>query len=479
MKVLHIGWGFRPWRGGGLIEYTEDLMDIQARHGYEVFYFFSGRHYPFLKTPRLVRWKRKGIVMYEIVNSPIIHGGDKGSSNPNLDITEPFTENFFKKVLNEIKPDIIHIQELAGLPSSLIEIIKENNLPVVMTLHDYFLLCPTLKLFDTEGNVCLDKNIGNRCVICCKNAPKNNLSLIKNTFIYEVKKRKWCHFPLKFFYSVFFKLFLKKIKKIRKSSFFQIENFNRSQANLFQKRRDININRLNKIDLLIAQSYKVEEIYRKFLQRTNGIITLHSTVKHIEYIKERKMKDVKFPINFVTLNGCVSIPKGAKLILETLKKLNKKPIKKYFKLHIFGGLAKEIKEEILSFNNVIYHGSYRVEQLNELLEKMDVGIVPSLWEEAYGYVGIELLAKGIPVIGNKRGGIVDYVKENVTGWINKSCSSNELADIIQRIIENPEKILVLNKRIIQNKNEIIKNMEQHFLEIDKIYKELLQKKYEK
>jgi len=472
MKILHIGWGFRPWRGGGLIEYAEDLMGVQARHGYKVFYFFSGRHYPFLKTPRLIRWKRKSIAMYEVISSPIIHSGDKGSFNPDLDIAEPFTENFFKKVLNEIKPDIIHIQELAGLPSSLIEIIKENNLPVVMTLQDYFLLCPTLKLFDTEGNICLDKNIGNKYVICCKNASKNNLSLIKNTFIYEVKKRKWCYFPLKFLYSVFFKSFL---RKIRKYSFSKIENFNRNQGNLFQKRRDININRLNKIDLLIAQSYKVEKIYRKFLQRTNGIITLHFTVKHIEYIKERKMKDVEFPINFVILNGCVSIAKGAKLILETLKKLNKKPIKKYFKLHILGGLAEEIEEEILSFNNVIYHGPYRVDQLNELLEEMDVGIVPSLWEEAYGYVGIELLAKGIPVIGNKRGGITDYVIENVTGWVNKSCSSSELADIIQRIIENPEKILVLNKKIIQNKNKIIKNMEQHFLEIDKIYKELLQK----
>lgn len=27
MKIFHIGWGFRPWRGGGLIEYTEDLME--------------------------------------------------------------------------------------------------------------------------------------------------------------------------------------------------------------------------------------------------------------------------------------------------------------------------------------------------------------------------------------------------------------------------------------------------------------------
>ena len=33
MKILHIGWGFRPWRGGGIIEYAEDLMEKQIQKG--------------------------------------------------------------------------------------------------------------------------------------------------------------------------------------------------------------------------------------------------------------------------------------------------------------------------------------------------------------------------------------------------------------------------------------------------------------
>jgi len=31
MRVLHIGLGFSPWRGGGLIEYAEDLMEKQMQ----------------------------------------------------------------------------------------------------------------------------------------------------------------------------------------------------------------------------------------------------------------------------------------------------------------------------------------------------------------------------------------------------------------------------------------------------------------
>lgn len=476
IKVLHIGWGFRPWRGGGLIEYAEDLMESQVKNGYEVYYFFAGRHYPLLSKSRLIKWERKGIHIYEVINSPIIHGGEKGSLKPDLNLGEPLSEEFLRKILNEIQPDIVHIQELAGLPSSLIDIIKEKKFPLIMTLHDYFLLCPTLKLFDSTENNCMDKNIGRKCIVCCQNAPNKNIS-IKQTIIYDLKK--WNLYNLfKSLYKII-KIFNIKRKILLVSLGEDAKEVNQDLAKEFQERRDINIERLNKVDLLIAQSYKVEEIYKRILNREKGIITLHSAVKHIDFIQPKVINSIDFPINFAVLNGCASVAKGSKLILKSMELLTEKGLDNFFKLHIFGGLSPEVKDEILKYNNVFYHGSYNVNELNMILDEIEVGIIPSVWEEVYGYVGIEFLAKGIPVIGNKRGGIVDYTIEDFTGWVNKSCSAEELSNIIEGIIKNPEQILVLNKKIVQNKDKIIKKMDQHFFEIDKIYKELISKKNEK
>jgi glycosyltransferase involved in cell wall biosynthesis len=153
---------------------------------------------------------------------------------------------------------------------------------------------------------------------------------------------------------------------------------------------------------------------------------------------------------------------------ETIKILSSKGLDSYFELHIRGSLDKKIKN-ILKFKNVYYHGSYNVENLNCILEKADVGIVPSIWEEAYGLVGIELLAKGIPVIGNKRGGIIEYTIDNYTGWVNKSATAQELANIIEKIIKNPRIISELNQNILENRCRILKTMEQHFQEIKDIY----------
>lgn len=60
MRVLHIGWGFIPWRSGGLIEYAEDLMEKEVSTGWDVSYFFAGRHYPLFSKPRLIKWQKKG-----------------------------------------------------------------------------------------------------------------------------------------------------------------------------------------------------------------------------------------------------------------------------------------------------------------------------------------------------------------------------------------------------------------------------------
>src|SRR3954469_11937734 len=120
MRILHVGSGFRPWRSGGLVAYVEDLIDEQLRRGHEVSYFFSGRQYPLGRRPRLRRWARDGVPMLEVVNSPLYDHGRQ----PELELSEPRLERMFERVLDEQRPDAVHVQELAGLPFSLLDVIR-------------------------------------------------------------------------------------------------------------------------------------------------------------------------------------------------------------------------------------------------------------------------------------------------------------------------------------------------------------------
>src|SRR3712207_4037119 len=99
--------------------------------------------------------------------------------------------------------------------------------------------------------------------------------------------------------------------------------------------------------------------------------------------------------------------------------------------------------------------------------------MPSVWEEAYGYAGVEFLAKGIPVVANAIGGMTDYVRDGETGWLNRSLSAEELARIIAGVVERPEQVTALNARLRERRAEIVKPIAAHADEMDAIYAEVV------
>lgn len=50
------------------------------------------------------------------------------------------------------------------------------------------------------------------------------------------------------------------------------------------------------------------------------------------------------------------------------------------------------------------------------LDALDVLVVPSLWEEPFGLVAVEGMARGLPVVVTKSGGLVEIVEEGITGF---------------------------------------------------------------
>ena len=120
-------------------------------------------------------------------------------------------------------------------------------------------------------------------------------------------------------------------------------------------------------------------------------------------------------------------------------------------------------------------GPYAGDELDHLLDGVDVGIMPSLWEEAYGLAGVEFLAKGIPVIGNAIGGIVDYVREGETGWLNDSCTAEGLAAILIRLIEEPHEVAEMSRRVLAARAELIRPIGEHAAEMERVYEGALRR----
>lgn len=485
MRLLHVGFGFRPLRWGGLIAYAEDLMDAQVERGHQVGYFFAGRAYPFMSVPRLKRWERRGVAMFEIINPPVVVGGGYGTPAPLDDLGHPVTEAMFARALREFRPDVVHVQEMLGLPSSLFEVARSHGVPTLMTIEDYGLLCPTLKLFDADGNNCKRIRPGEMCAVCCRRAPHTQQGLVDSTMFYEetrfleASRLKYVPRPKPL------------VDAVRAGSRAVQERWRRragdeeperpGEGSLvapappaeYDRRRAVNVERLSRVDLLLAMSTRVAEIHEQLGVDPARMRVMHLTLEHIARIKPRVLDPVERPVRFVTLAGLASREKGTEVLLRALRMLRDRGFgPDDFRLSVRGYLEAHAAEELPDHPAVTWDGFYGPEHFDEILDAADIGIVPSVWEECYGYVGIETLAKGLPVIGNRVGGITDYVLDGETGLL-ADATGEGLAAVMASVIEDPAQVNRLNRTILERREELIKPLAAHVLEMDDVYTDLI------
>ena len=480
MRILHVGWGFSPWRPGGLITYAEDVMAAQVAAGHDVSYFFSGRHYPIVSGPRLKRWRRGGVAMNEVINGPIVAGMELGTRTPERELHEPWTEAAFRRLVRSFRPEVVHVQELLGMPSSVLEIAAEEGTPVLMTLQDYFPLCATLRLLDADGRLCTRLQVGEDCVARNTLAPEYAAVLLNETLKFEIARwRRWLRVPGW--------VRVEAVADSLKKAFFDWTTTDAGARPLadppplteqpelaaaFQRRRDLNVERLSRVDRLIAQSPRVAEIYAARGVAPERMTTLPFTLAHIDGLRPRTLASPPDPIRFVTLQGCASEPKGYGVVAGALRSLREAGLEGRFRLRVLGFVHPDVRGELEGYDGVELGWFYERHQLDALLDDADVGLMPSTWEEALGYTGLELVAKGLPLIANPLGGIVEYAREGETAWLNRSCTGEGMAEIMARLIADPGQVLEMHARVREARDRVVQPFARHVSALDAVYREL-------
>jgi glycosyltransferase involved in cell wall biosynthesis len=178
-------------------------------------------------------------------------------------------------------------------------------------------------------------------------------------------------------------------------------------------------------------------------------------------------------MRFVALNVCSSTQKGAELLVEALTGLSQRGLDGRYRVSVYGPVAPHVHAALVEHPSVDLHGAYGIDQLDQLLEPADVGLLPSVWEEVYGFVGLELLAKGIPVIGNAIGAIPEYVLPGQTGWLNRSCSATELAELMASAIDNPAEVRRLSDKTVELRTQLIRPFDAGLGAIETVYREVI------
>jgi glycosyltransferase involved in cell wall biosynthesis len=108
----------------------------------------------------------------------------------------------------------------------------------------------------------------------------------------------------------------------------------------------------------------------------------------------------------------------------------------------------------------------------ELLRKADVLIVPSLWPEPFGIVGIEAASVGLPAVAYAAGGIVDWLRPGQTGELADGTGfrPRPLAAALERALRDAQHHRHLQLGAWRMSHEF--GTDQHFSRLEKLFFEL-------
>jgi spore coat protein SA len=72
------------------------------------------------------------------------------------------------------------------------------------------------------------------------------------------------------------------------------------------------------------------------------------------------------------------------------------------------------------------------------MQAADSLICPSIWQEAMGFVNLEAMATGLPVVASRVGGIPEFVADETTGLLVDPGDVEHATMALRRLISSPD-----------------------------------------
>ncbi|MFI5003962.1 MAG: glycosyltransferase family 4 protein [Solirubrobacterales bacterium] len=139
----------------------------------------------------------------------------------------------------------------------------------------------------------------------------------------------------------------------------------------------------------------------------------------------------------VVFAGRIVRPKGLGVLIRAARAVDAEFVVcgDGFQLNAMRRLARRLGVE----RRISFRGWLGAEPLAQELADASVVVVPSLWPEPFGLVGIEALAAGRPVIASRTGGVLDWLEDGVTGLCVQPGDVRGLARALDELLDDPER----------------------------------------
>ncbi|MDR5617829.1 glycosyltransferase, partial [Arsenophonus sp.] len=342
--------------------------------------------------------------------------------------------------INNIKPEVVHIGHLNHLSTSWVDIIAKKNIPIIYTLHDYWLMCPRGQFIQRSPTInssiwpLCNKQNNKKCATQCYSGYFSGHKIENNMDI--AYWTNWVKRRMNTMYQI-----------TKKITYF-------IAPSLYLYHRYINNFRIPSHKMIYLD-------YGFDLDRLNG---------------RQRLDEEDFTFGYI---GTHIPAKGIQILIKAFARLENK-----CKLRIWGKhrhqntpglklLASKLPSKIQS--RIEWLSEYPNETIvKTVFNHVDCIVVPSIWVENSPLVIHEALQARIPVITANIGGMSEYVHHEINGLLFKHRNEKSLSEQMQRLVNDPLWAKKLGLRgYIQSKNGDVPSQKVHVTEIEKIYRSLL------
>ncbi|MEW6380574.1 MAG: glycosyltransferase family 4 protein [bacterium] len=309
------------------------------------------------------------------------------------------------------RPALAHLHNIYHqLTPSIIPALRESGVKVILTLHDYKLVCPSYLMISNEA-ICdhcqgqyFWKAVKNRCL---------DGSLFKSLIL-------------------------------------SCEAYWHAWAKSYEA-----------VDLFLSPSRFLADLVSQNRLKGQKVFVLHNGIDLQRYSPSGKDE------GYILYFGRLSREKG----IETLLKAYTQFLSSSFPIRIIGTgpLESALRSE---YRNVEFCGYKAGEELRRYIDESSFVVVPSEWNENCSMVVLESMAMGKPVIGSRIGGIPEQIEDGETGYLFSMGNIEELAAKMEDLITHPQLRREMGYKA-RKKVEREYSLTRHCSELLKIYDQVL------
>lgn len=369
MKVLLVCHRYPPTGVAGVERLSAQAAETLTARGHEVT-VLTREPSEAPASLKLQRDFRGGVPVASIV------GG--GSAFERFPVQEPALERIFERVLIEVEPDVVFATHLLNHSPGYVSVAHRWGVPLVLALHDFFMLCPRVHLQRRSGELCPGPEGGEACAVHCFGDQPDPLL-------------RW---------------------SLRAQSFGEA---------------------LRAADRVTAPSRFLAEAFAPFRGDGAPIEIVPNGVASLGPVL-REAAPGHRPLNLASIGVTVE-HKGFATIVEALR-LASLPAAAYT---IFGvplqPLARELQEtaDRVPGLDLRLYGGFAPSHLPALLAEADALVVPSTVPETYSIVAREGFSYGLPVVAAAIGALPEAIREGDNGFLFEPGDAVGLADLLRRL----------------------------------------------